>query len=725
MAMSKKESEIQDDKKDEKKVKKIPMREQIRKLSTTAGWFTLQLSAAVIFLFAISWWGYTQVMRQVLGRFEMFQERSFSVGDLTTGLLSKPHALLVDPYRTEEYFRHNEYDSLEWPYIPRRDEWPLADTLWYAIEMEEKETDHPEAWEMMNKKGLDDNVNRIVEYWQDLLFQNEIPFKTIKEEALSDISFGKYNLLVLPATLLLSEAEKQGIKDFVAYGGGVLMCWTPGIRDENGKWSGGDFLSQITGGLVSREVRDSTGGTNMILRGNNPITAGIPPGTHLDFYTYNGYVTLDIIEPRTNNDAFWFSPYWKGEFTKSQSLIAHGRYVEGRFVWLSVIPASVQEHKDNFDVMEKIVLNSLSWASGKPVIGYSYWPDGYSAGGAVLLEARGSGRNLQNLVADMNENGIIPDLIVERDNFPPTFTMDTLEVGDFILSTGNPPQLAGLSMKDQLTWMNFHIDRLEGQVGRRPKGLFPTDWNYDEATTIAAVKSDIEYILGEPNPRFYGPFSRSIKAGAWWNWMRRALLSTCPKNQVSLQEWRELKGVRGQKNLFSALTLDIKRIRYANGIYLGVFNPEQLRTDNIEDMPIKIAAQMDSIGIWRTSTSKLMERYTACQDIRVSSEAVTSKRLRVTLSNEGKRIVHNVVIQVFLSADYEEVNVTGQVVGMTISNVRWLRKRGICQFTIPELEPRDNLAVYLDVSSQIEESQEKPGFLRRIFGLHWFKKLSD
>ncbi len=693
---------------------------KLTKVTAKKGFFMFQLLLAAGSMFAISWWGYTQVMKHVLGRFEPFGDTSVQITDLH-GVLATPSVILVDPVRTEEFFRHDG-DTIIWPYIERRDDWPLADTLWYATEMEEEEDD-VEAWDIMARKELDEHVRLIVDYWKDVMFQHEIPYKTIKEPGLTDISFGKYNLLVLPATLLLSEEEKRGIKEFVSYGGGVIMIWYPGIRDENGRWKGSEFLEQITGALVSRPVKDSTGGTGMILKGNSPLTASIPPGTHLEFYTYNGYVTLDIVEPRTKSDAFWFAPYWKGKSYGSESLITHGSYVEGRFVWISTVPESVQEHKDSYEVMDKVVTNAIAWASGRPVIGFNYWPEGYQAGASILFEAKGRKSDLYNFIADANNYGIVPDLIVERNAFPPKFKTDALKVGDFVLSTGYPPQLAGLSMKDQLTWIEFHKERLQQQIGKEAIGLFPIDWNYDEATLTAAARSDIQYILANPNPRFYGPSKRYVRAGAWWTFASKELLSTCPKVQVSAQEWMEHAGIRGKKALMNALERDMKRVYLAGGMYIGIFNPEMLQPKGLSSLPTLLHTKLDSAGFWYTSTSNLMNRFGACQDIRVASEPVTESRLRVTLTNEGKKVIKNVTFQVFLSSEYEEVNVVSQVVGMSVEKVNWAREKGVCYFTVPELKPRTNLAVFLDVSSELEETLETPSFFRRLFNLKLLQNL--
>ena len=516
---------IDPDKTYDKKPHKGNIWAQINKLTTMTarkGFFMFQLILAAGTMFAIAWWGYTQVMKHVLGRFEIFGDTSVQITDLH-GVLATPNVILVDPVRTEEFFRHDG-DTTIWPYIERRDDWPLADTLWYATEMEEPEDDI-EAWDIMAKKELDEHVRLIVDYWKDVMFQHEIPYETIKEPGLTDISFGKFNLLVLPATLLLSEEEKRGVKDFVSYGGGVIMIWYPGIRDEFGRWKGSEFLEQVTGSLVSRQVKDSTGGTSMILRGNSPLTASIMPGTHLEFYTYNGYVTLDIVEPRTKSDAFWFAPYWKGKSYGTESLITHGSYVEGRFVWISVVPESVQEHKDNYEVMDKVITNAIAWASRRPVISFSYWPKGYRAGASILFEANGQNSDLAGSIEEANGHGIVPDLIIERNTFPPKFKIDSLQIGDFLLSTGYPPQLAGLSMKDQLTWIEFHKERLRQQIGKNAVGLFPVDWNYDDATLTAAARSNIKYILANPNPRFYGPSKRYIRSGPWWTFASKCTSS--------------------------------------------------------------------------------------------------------------------------------------------------------------------------------------------------------
>ncbi len=331
-----------------------------QKLSKKAWFFVFQLITGTLLLGAIGMWGYKQVMQQVLGRYEFL-----SFERVSAAAFGEPRVLLLSPLRTEKYFRPVATDTTAneppeeeaWPYKPRKDDWSGADTLWYAEGMklpERKSSDI--VWEdyvTAAKKTV-----HIVDSWQEILFKENISFKIIEEPELTEVH-GGFNILIMPGALLLSAEEKQGIKDFVGNGGNLLACWSPGTRDENGNWVGLDFMSQFFGGIPSDQIKDPTGGTSLVIKGNSPITSMIPPGTHLDIFTYNGFFTLDIIESRTISDGYWFKPYWHGEKQSSvrqNSVLARGTYLKGKFVWFSFTPSTIRPTKTTRKSLEKCSL---------------------------------------------------------------------------------------------------------------------------------------------------------------------------------------------------------------------------------------------------------------------------------------------------------------------------------------------------------------------------------
>lgn len=668
-----------------------PSKRSTRSYTRKTGIFFFQLIVGLLFLVAVGWWGYTQVLKYILGRYDFF-----NIQPAISTIYGAPQVLLVNPVRTEEFLRREPADTT-WPYLHRHDPWKLADTLWYAPPRERHKGSEIEAWQLISY--VKEREIGLANYWQDILTNSKINYKMIEEPGITDIPI-KYNILILPGTLLLSAEERRAIKDFIADGGNVLACWYAGCRDENGDWLGSRFLSRLVGGLDAKQVVDSAGSTSFILRGNNPLTAMIAPGTHLEFFTYNGYITVNLIEPRSFSDAWWFDPYWRDRnntSTRNNCIAAHGTYVKGRFVWLGFAPESVMSIDDNPEIMKKLVTNAIWWLHGRPVVNARVWPLGYSAGGSILLEARGSGKLVQRILERTKETGINLDLIIEEDNIPEGITFQDLSMGDLVLSCKDSKQVTEYEIEEQQKWMKERSRNISRLTGKSPVGLYPKNWVIGKDTKVAAIRSGFQYIFSDTIPRDYGAKVKLI-APVWWKWifMGKRPLASIPKSQISLWEWNKLKGIRGADNLLNAMTDDMTRIRNAGGMYMGILDPTVLDKENSLDMPQKMVALMDTLGIWRANTKTLMDRFGGWRGLRVSSKSITSERVRLSLSNEGKFKMKNVVYDVHLPNGISEVKVTTHIVGFKVSDVSWNNIMGRCTFIIPEIGPRDNVVIFID-----------------------------
>ena len=325
----------------------------------------------------------------------------------------------------------------------------------------------------------------------------------------------------------------------------------------------------------------------------------------------------------------------------------------------------------------------------------------------MLLELRGSGQLIQRVIERANEAAIDLDIIVEEDQIPEGLSFKDVSIGDLVMASLNTEQMKDYELKEQQKWINDKAGSIKELTGKSPVGLYPKNWQIGQDTHVAAVRSGISYLFSDNIPRDYGPKVRLISP-VWWKWLLRGKtpLTTISKSQVSLWEWNKLMGIKGGDNLLRAMTADMTRIRNAGGLYLGILDPTVLDRESALDLPQQMAALMDSLGIWRTNTESLMNRFGGWRGLRVASKYVTPERVRLNLSNEGKYKLNDVIYEVHLPTDITEIKVTAHIVGFNATDVRWNNKRGICSFTIPKMEPGDNVIMYIDFKRDLEEGSE-------------------
>jgi len=677
---------------------------RIEKLKKHVGGFLFQLLTLALFLTAFGWWGYTQVMKQVLGRFDVLDWESAGAS-----LYGAPNVLLIDPIRTEEFLRPDtaRHDTI-WPYQERFDEWPLLDTLWYAPGIPHHSREGFEAWDLL---GTDDFKQAgLADPWKELLFRKKIAFTLEPEPALAAIPDG-VNMVILPGCLLLSADERKGVKDFLVEGGKLLFCWSPGCRDENGNWTGYTFLEQIVGGTLAGLVQDPTGGETIMLNGAGPITAMIPPGLHLEFFTWNGNIELNIREPRTTADAWQFESYWhnggKTAGAFHPAMAAHGTYVAGKFVWFSFTPDAMQPHKDNNAMMERLALNAVNWLAGKPLIDISVWPPGYSAGGSLVVNGEGTPGTIAQIQNSIDVDQKPLDVIIDPDNVPDIVDFYGPRWGDVIIGSADTALFNSLNPRDIFDWLASSSTRIETITGKRPRGLFPPNWDYSEFAAVGAATEKMRFVMCSPNPRFYGPTESLLRPHGWWIFSDKVQLATLPKSQVSSDEWVDYGRIKGAAGLYSAMSNNIRHIRKFGGMYIGILDPNTLEAEEATGLGAKLAAYMDSSGVWRGSIGEVMDRFSGWRGLRVGTMEVTPKRLQVQLSNESDVTMTDVKLDVYFTPDViASVEVTSQVLGLRPTNITWNRRTGLFSFALPEVTAGMNAVIFLDAATDDEKREE-------------------
>lgn len=661
-----------------------------KRISANAGFFLFKLLTAAILLGFLAWFGYEQVMKMVLGHFSFFE-----VG-AAGGAYTENEILLVEPVRTEMFLvpdSDRNTPEPDWPYRPRNDKWTQADTLWYSHGMQKKEESKTDnTWEELLKTNY--RATHLVDWWEKLLNFHELSYQKIYETDLVSIRTSK-NVIIIPGALLLSNDEKQGLKNFIANGGSALFCWSPGCRNENGKWVGFDFMSQLFGGLVDESVVDIAGGTSIILSGDNPVTAMIPPGTHLDLYTYNGFVSMNLVEPRAQSDGFWFKPYWSDQsngLPKKNVAIARGSYIDGRYIWFGLTPDAVNEHKDNNIIIESLMLNAIDWLKRKTVVNVSVWPSDYQAGGGVLMKTNMFESNVMESIGLLHNTGIAVDLIVEENNLKNLFKPNTLP-GSVLISIDSGSEFRLKTVEERTVIIEQKLLNATQTCGKDPIGIFASDWFEEFETLQAVAKNELSVLLSNRKPRYYGPRVQTIRP----DFLSRLVpIGLMPKAQLTLDELVNFKNITNEDSLYGAMVSDLNRIHKTGGIYLSIFNPATLAELNINNLPLRIVEQMDSLSFWRVPVESLIERFSAWKGLRVSTTEKTTNRVNLRISNEGKFVLEDIFVKVFLTKGIERVQISSGMVGKAPERIIWDKETGICTFSIQHLGPRSNVLIFLD-----------------------------
>ncbi len=344
-----------------------------------------------------------------------------------------------------------------------------------------------------------------------------------------------------------------------------------------------------------------------------------------------------------------------------------------------------------------MLVNAIKWLNGSAIASAKVWPAGYSSGGSLMLVANNKSEEIADILSIAEESETELDLIVEEGISLKEIYEQNFLKGDLILSTASNQSLAGRNYKDQSRWVRNQVERLEKTTGHKPTGLFPVDWDYNKATMKALVRDNMTYVMGNREPRNYGPEIVNIKPGEWWSFLlRKVPFGNIPKGQLSMLEYRN-SGVTGSSGFYNAMSNDIQRIQSTGGMYLGVLDTDIIHAENALNLPNLLTNRMRQNGMWHTSMSKLVQRYIGWHGLRVSTKNVTSRRIMISISNEGKTAVHDISFNLYLPSEFAGVFLQSQVTHLEPRDVKWNRTNGFCSFGLPKIDPGDNAVLYADL----------------------------
>ncbi|MCK5457546.1 MAG: hypothetical protein KAI45_10510, partial [Melioribacteraceae bacterium] len=352
--------------------------------------------------------------------------------------------------------------------------------------------------ENMDDEGntwVQDNLNT----WMNFLKKFNIPYDVLTD---IDIEKGKhfdYKLLVLAGAKSLSDREVVQIKRYVDNGGSIFATGGVGTFSDEGKWKGWQFFSETFGMKFTREIsqEDETSKVHT-LRGNLPITAGIPTGYALYIATWDRPIYSEIIEPRVEQVSYWFDyRREKGlvsEEIKKSAGIVFGNYGKGRFIWYGFEINSVIGTQKDHIYFGRLFQNCINWLTYQPTSFIKDWPAPYDAAAVFIPTFENNFKNSNLLKRLISEYNYPTSLFIDADLALSDTTNTKLlakyaslnPIIDFGFNSSSVSDAANLPDVDTQVY-NLHTitDTLSKLLGKNINGVMPKDGRYNQKTLKA------------------------------------------------------------------------------------------------------------------------------------------------------------------------------------------------------------------------------------------------
>ncbi len=342
------------------------------------------------------------------------------------------------------------------------------------------------------------NYDRVLSLWSDLLKNSDIKFKIISDRELEGGNFN-YNLLILPATLSLSDEELVRIRHHVSEGMGLILSWACGSRDANGGWRGWEFPEEMAGIKVKGVFTDTnTKSLLLVNRGDSPLFLGIPQGIRMENPLYNEV----ILAESADYDAYWWREYKllpadpKNEQGYAAS-ISRNTYGMGRVVWLGFSLDSIVQSRESHEILKDIIYNALLWATRHPLITGPLWPEKGKVPVSVTVDVEEKPLNSLPLTDIFAKEGIkgtffvLSSMIKEH----PRLIDELKKTGEIAIHGDTHKVFAGEPYAVQHARLKKAKEELEKDYGKKIEGVRPVEELYDENTLMALGDLNFNYIL--------------------------------------------------------------------------------------------------------------------------------------------------------------------------------------------------------------------------------------
>jgi hypothetical protein len=283
-------------------------------------------------------------------------------------------------------------------------------------------------------RGNGGQYDLVLTPWRDFFARAHLAVGELRATELAAVK--EPAVLILPSTVALSDDERAVIRARLAAGWSVLGTWAVGVRDGRGQWSGYDFIEELFGAAV--EARVAGADEHFLLPyGETPITSRLSAGKRI----YLLPTPEALLRVRTKNGAARYGD-WMRETSSPGALLPGVAFDErdgARRAFLGFIETTWGGAQADID---KLLLGTLDWLAGKPLLMKAAWPYPYQA--ALLIEMD---------TEDKFENSLRFAAQLERYGLRGTFYSVTSEAARF------PEVLKRLALRHEIA---YHADVHDG-----------------------------------------------------------------------------------------------------------------------------------------------------------------------------------------------------------------------------------------------------------------------
>lgn len=543
--------------------------------------------------------------------------------------------------------------------------------------------------------------------WMNFLKKFNVSYDILTD---IDIEKGKhfnYDLLVLAGAKSLSEREISQIKKYADNGGSIFATGGVGTYSEEGKWKGWQFFTTTFGMKFTREISEKDETTKVhTLRGNLPITAGIPTGYALRIATWDRPIYSEILEPRVEQVSYWFDyRREKGLVTeeiKKSVGMAFGNYGKGRFIWYGFEINSVIGKQRDHIYFGRLFQNCINWLTYQPTSFIKDWPAPYDAAAVLLPSFEKDFTNVNAVKRLLNQYNYPSSALVNSDlalsNPKVIKSLDqyteVIPIIDFQDNTSYNESDNGLgNISEQTDVIKYVTDSLSKITNRKIDGLMPLEGKYNPNTLKAMTTENISFLITDSLT------DRSVPKKVIMNEKPVFLITKTARDDKQVIGQYGLRNLEYQKYTYKE---DVDRILFEGGLYVMKFhNNYQFRPEYItviKDLVDYVRAK----NIWFTSVTNLVDWWKKQSGIELRYDTRSKRRIAVEVSNHEEYITDKFIIQIFINKNVSNIEVTADMIHTPIPRYEFDSTKNVLYLYVDNLKADETRTFLVDFDNQDE-----------------------
>ncbi|VAX15935.1 hypothetical protein MNBD_IGNAVI01-262 [hydrothermal vent metagenome] len=543
--------------------------------------------------------------------------------------------------------------------------------------------------------------------WMNFLKKFNVSYDILTD---IDIEKGKhfnYELLVLAGAKSMSEKEISQIKRYADNGGSIFATGGVGTYSEEGKWKGWQFFTETFGMKFTREIseKDATSKVHT-LRGNLPITAGIPTGYALRIATWDRPIYSEILEPRVKQVSYWFDyRREKGLVTeeiKKSAGMAFGNYGKGRFVWYGFEINSVIGKQRDHIYFGRLFQNCINWLTYQPTSFIKDWPAPYDAAAVLLPSFEESFTNINAVKRLLNQYNYPSAILVNSDlalsNPKMTKSLnqyaEIIPIIDFENKDSYNKDDNGLgNLETQINNIKNVTDSLSKLTNRKIDGVKAENSKYNQKTLKAMTIENISFLITDSLT------DRSVPKKIVMNEKPVFLITKTARDDKQIIGQYGLKNLEYQKYTYKE---DVDRILFEGGLYVMKFhNNLQFRDEYvtvIKDLVDYIRAK----NIWFTTITNLVDWWKKQSGIELRYDTRSKRRIAVEVSNHEEYTTDKFIVQIFINKNVKDIEVTADMIHTPIPQFEFDSTKNVLYLYVDNLKADETRTFLVDFDNQDE-----------------------